>query len=109
MVMMHQPDMGYCLLRNQEYRVKDGQTKRFIQCQEEELHDDSYVISTTVASRSEPCKFSQCLSETHLATEADNSEAPNSSLDQRDPEADVVAHGPINDTAGDQEDIGPTS
>nr|GFC42760.1 hypothetical protein [Tanacetum cinerariifolium] len=54
-------------------------------------------------------KFSQFRSETHLAIEADNSEALNSSLDQRDPEADVVAHGPINDTTGDQEDIGPTS
>ncbi|PWA93558.1 hypothetical protein CTI12_AA020550 [Artemisia annua] len=50
-----------------------------------------------------------------------SSKAPDLSLDQRDPEADVVAHGlqqdpeadvvahgPTNDTVGDQEEIGPT-
>ncbi|PWA93557.1 proteolysis 1 [Artemisia annua] len=54
-------------------------------------------------------------------TRTNVSTAPDSSLDQRDPEADVVAHGhqedpeadvvahgPTNDTTGDQEDIGPT-
>ncbi|GJT39736.1 E3 ubiquitin protein ligase PRT1-like protein isoform X1, partial [Tanacetum coccineum] len=40
---------------------------------------------------------------------ADNSEASDSSPDQQDLEADVVAHGPTNDTTRDQEDIGPTS
>ncbi|GKB45113.1 hypothetical protein Tco_0890055 [Tanacetum coccineum] len=41
--------------------------------------------------------------------EADVVAHPDSSLDQQDLEADVVAHGPTNDTTRDQEDIGPTS